>query len=126
MKDEHKESFWKPKITGKKGINDMSILTIWTLFLFFSSVFIVFVNEEFNTNAPNFNNDKFSVSAIQDSDDVSSFSPARILSTMLGLATFNVTNSLNLPFWIVSFYSVLSILMIVLLAKNFIPFIGGG
>lgn len=114
---------------GKKGINDISIITIIVLIFLGSSLIIPFLNDEFGTTGGVFNNDKLT-GEIQDGakkiPEASAFDTDAftVITTTIKLAFFDVGNSLELPFWLDLLYTVLAIVLILTIARN--VWIGGG
>ncbi len=111
-------------IKGKKGINDISIIAIILSIFLVTSVMITFVNAEFNVGADTFDNDVFEGNIRNDASDVGSISAFTVLVTTLKLAIFDWGNTLGLPFWLDLIYVILSIIFVLVIARNI--WIGGG
>ena len=108
----------------KKAINDISIIAVLTFILFGTAVILPFVNDEFNLNQDSFNEAQFDQNVRSDAENVNTISAFTILVTFLKLAFFDVGNSLGLPFWLDAIYTVISLMLILVIARNI--WIGGG
>lgn len=114
----------KKLFKSKKGINDISIIAIILSIFLFTSVMITFVNAEFNVGADTFDNDAFEGNIKDDADSVNTISAFRVLVTTLKLAIFDWGDTLGLPFWLDILYVILSIIFVLVIARNI--WIGGG
>lgn len=114
----------KKLFNGKKGINDISIIAVILSIFLFTSIMITFVNAEFGTTVDTFDNDQFTSNVKNDADSVSAVSGFTVLITALKLAIFDWGNTLGLPFWLDIFYVILSIVFVLVIARNI--WIGGG
>ena len=114
----------KKLIRSKKGVNDVSILAgILALFLITATI-IPFINEEFSTGYSEFNIDGTVDKVNQEGQDVSTINAFQVLSTVGKLAFWDFSGGLNLAWPLQAFFSVLSILFIVIISRNI--WIGGG
>ncbi len=110
--------------TGKKAVNDISIIAVLTFILFATAIIIPFVNDAVGTEADTFDTDNLDTTVKEKADSVSTISAFTVLVTMLKLALFDVGNSLGLPFWLDAIYTVMGIILILVIARNI--WIGGG
>lgn len=120
MKNEIKKYF--PK--GKKGLNDISIITIILFIFLATSIIIPFVNAEFETTADTFDNDEFTQGINDDAENVSTFSAFTILITATKLALHDFGDTLGLPFWLDAIFSALGIVLLITIGRNI--WVGGG
>ncbi len=109
---------------GKKGFNDIYVITVILAILIFTSAFLPFVNQAFGTSGSEFNTDGTFNQVIEDSESVSQFNAFTVLLNLLKLSIWDFGDSLGLPFWLDAFYTLLAIILIVTLARNI--WIGGG
>lgn len=115
----------KPKIfSDKKAINDISIIAILTFILLGTAIVIPFMDSVTAQSTDNFDNDAFSSGIQGDAENTSTISAFRVLITMFKLAFFDIGNTLGLPFWLDAIFSVISIILILVIARNI--WIGGG
>lgn len=108
----------------KKGINDISIVAGIIFIFFITAIIIPVVNGAFGTTHTEFDTEGVVDDVRQDVDSVSSFNAFSILLTVLKLAFWDFGNSLNLPFWLDAFYSVLTVVFGLTIGRNI--WIGGG
>ena len=118
-----------PKIHGKKGINDISIITILIFIFFGTAIMIPFINEAFNTQASSFNLEGLDADIQQDSRDIREvgafdIDAFNIFLTVLKLAFFDFGGTLGMPFWLQAVYSILAIVFTMVIARNI--WVGGG
>ncbi len=109
---------------NKKAINDLSILGILLSIFIGVGIIIPFVNSEFQTVSPTFDTDKRGTELIvEDLTDVSSVGAGDILKSIgkMFFWTFG-----DLPFWLDAIFLVLRLILLALLIRNFVPFLGGG
>lgn len=115
---------------NKKGINDISIISIILIIFFSTSIIIPFVNAEFGTTADTFDNEAFAGDIRSKSEDIAgstlstSISAFTVLKTLIKLAFFDFGNTLGLPFWLDAIYTILAIIFIAVVARNI--WVGGG
>ncbi len=114
----------KKLFKSKRGINDISIIAIILSIFLVTSIMITFVNAEFGTGADTFDNDAFESNVKNDADSVNAISAFTVLVTALKLAVFDFGNTLGLPFWLDIMYVILSIIFVLVIARNI--WIGGG
>lgn len=109
---------------NKKGINDISIISVITSIFLLTAIIIPFVNAEFGTDSDTFNTEAFEQNVKKDAESVTTLSAFGILITLMKLALFDVGNTLNLPFWLDIVYTLLAVIFITVVARNI--WIGGG
>lgn len=109
---------------SKKGINDISIITIITAIFLITSIVIPFVNAEFDTEFSNIDSDAITQQAKDDAESVSAISAFTVLVNVLKLAIFDFGDTLGLPFWLDIVYTLLAMIFILVIARNI--WIGGG
>lgn len=111
---------------NKKGFNDIVIVSIITFIFFGVGLIIPFVNTEFGTTSGTFDTDNVANELVQEQGlkdqeiDVSIGAVFKSIGKMF-FWTFG-----DLPFWLDGIFLVLRIILVVVLARNFIPFIAGG
>ena len=110
--------------TGKKAVNDISIIAVLTFILFGTAIIIPFVNSSLGTDSDTFDTGNFEGNVRDDAESVSAISAFTVLVTVLKLGLFDVGNSLGLPFWLDAIYTVIGIILIIVIARNI--WIGGG
>ncbi len=108
----------------KKGINDISIIAIFTFIFFATALIIPFINSEFGTSSSNLDTDSITGEIKEGAGSVTAISAFGILTTVLKLAFFDFGNTLGLPFWLDAIYTVIAILFILVIARNI--WVGGG
>ncbi|MAH48575.1 hypothetical protein CMI37_22310 [Candidatus Pacearchaeota archaeon] len=109
---------------SKKGINDISIISVILAIFLITSVVIPFVNFEFGTEFSNLDEDAILQTARDDAESVSTISAFTVLKNVILLALFDVGDTLGLPIWLDIIYTLLAILFIIVIARNI--WIGGG
>ena len=119
MKNERRDLF-----ADKKGINDISIVAGIVFIFIITAITIPFVNSSFGTQATEFNVDGVVDDVRQDAENVNTFNAFDVLLTVLKLAFWDFGNSLDLPFWLDGFYSVLTVVLVLTIGRNI--WIGGG
>ena len=108
----------------KKGINDISILSILIFIFVGIGIILPFINSEFGENTTTFTTGKLADDLINEKqENVSSIGAGDILVSVgkMFFWTFG-----DLPFWMDAIFLVLRILFLVILIRNFVPFLGGG
>ncbi len=108
----------------KKAINDISIIAVLTFILLGTAIIIPFVNSEFNENIDTFDDEAFSSNVRSDAESATTISAFTILVTFFKLAFFDFGDSLGLPFWFDAIFTVLSLILILVIARNI--WVGGG
>ena len=110
--------------TRKKAFSDVTIVAT-ILFIFFGTALVLpFVNSEFGTTSPDYDVDNVEEEMIaEDFEDISDISAGDVLKSIgkIFFWTFG-----DLPFWLDLVFVVLRIILLYILARTFIPFIGGG
>lgn len=124
MKNEKFKYFKMLLFKDKKGINDISIIAIFTFIFFTTALIIPFVNSEFATGASNLDTDSITGEIKEGANSITAISAFGILTTVLKLAFFDFGNTLGLPFWLDGIYTVIAVLFILVIARNI--WIGGG
>lgn len=109
---------------NKKGINDISIISIILFIFLLTSISIEFVNAEFDTNIDTFDNELYEQNIRNDAESVNTFSAFSVLVTTLKLAFFDFGNTLGVPFWLDAMYSILAIILTLVIGRNI--WVGGG
>ncbi len=114
----------KQLFKSKKAFNDVSIIAI-ILFIFIGTgIILTFVNDEFNLDGTNFNTDGVANQLVDSGlTDVSSIGVGGIIKS-IGKVFFWTFG--DLPFWLDAIFLVLRIILLVILIRNFTPFLGGG
>ena len=109
---------------GKKGFNDAYILGIILFILIGVGLILPFVDNEFNTNNSNFDTanvgNQLVGSSTSDSTSIKTFDILKSIGKMF-FWTFG-----DIPFWLDGIFLVLRIILLIILLKNFVPFLGGG
>lgn len=113
-----------PKIRGKKGINDISIITIIIFIFFGTAIMIPFINSSFGTSAGVPDTDKLADEVQEGAENISTLSAFGVLKTVLLLAFFDFGGALGMIFWLQALYTILAIVFILVIARNI--WIGGG
>ena len=113
---------------NKKAINDISIIAILVFILVGTAVIIPFINSAMDTSSDTFDTDTFASGIKDESQTVepklTDISLVRVFINMFKLATFDIGNTLELPFWLDIVYTILAILLILVVSRNI--WIGGG
>ncbi len=109
---------------GKKGVNDISIITVIIFIFFGTAIVIPFINAEFNTSSSTFDTEGLAADVQQDAESVTTISAFNVLLTVFKLAFFDYSGTLGLPFWLEAIYTILAIVFIITIARNI--WIGGG
>ena len=109
-------------------VNDIHIATGIIGFMFFVAFLMPSLQTEFNIGNPtNFSQQAIDKNIIpQLSDDTGSLSSVKQLSIIGSIATMFFWTYTFLPVWVQLFLLVIRIVLVLILAKNFIPFLGGG
>lgn len=109
---------------NKKGINDISIISLILFIFVLTAIMIPFVNAEFGTNA-DIQETETTIQNIKDGgDSITTISAFGVLASVGKLAVFDFGNTLGLPFWMDITYTVLAVIFILVVARN--VWIGGG
>lgn len=111
---------------NKKGINDTSIVMIIIFIFIGSGLILPFVDAEFGIEGSTFDTEKVADDLVQKEkikDGVPEVSTGAVLTSIgkMFFWSFGI-----LPFWLEGIFTVLRIMLIWILARNFIPFLGGG
>lgn len=112
----------------KRAVNDITIISVLVFIFFLTALIIPFINAEFTTGFVEPNTDNIAGEIVQQSEDIevriTDISAIGVMLTVLKLAFFDFGNSLGLPFWLDSIYTILGIILILVIARNI--WIGGG
>lgn len=111
-------------LKDKKGVNDVSIMGIILAIFLLSALIIPFINSAYDTGHTEYNVDKLTNDAREDTETVNSFNAFTVVINVFKLAFWDIGDTLNLPFWLDGFYTLLTIIAIFILARNI--WIGGG
>jgi len=109
---------------NKKGVNDVSIIAIILSIFIFSALALTFVNAEFGTSDTGFNTEGVSNNLV--SEDLSNVSDIGVGSILVSLGKVFFWTFGDFPFWLDAIYTILRIMLLVILIRNFTPFLGGG
>lgn len=109
---------------SKKGFNDISILMGIIFVFLFTAVIIPDVNSAFNQNADEFDSDAYHEGIQEQTRGTSDLNARIVLLNLMKLSLWDVGNTLNLPFWIDIFFTVMAITFVTVIARNI--WIGGG
>lgn len=118
------KKFVLPAIKGKKGVNDISIITIIIFIFFGTAIMIPFINSSFGTQASTLDTDALAGDIQQDAQSITSLSAFGVLRTVMLLAFFDFGGTLGMVFWMQGVYTILAIVFILIIARNI--WIGGG
>ncbi len=113
-----------PRIRGKKGVNDISIIAILIFIFFGTAIMIPFINSAFGTTSSTLDTDGLAADIQQDAESINTLSAFGVLKTVLLLAFFDFGGALGMPFWLQGIYTILGIILILVIARNI--WIGGG
>ena len=123
MQDAKKKLF-----RNRKGINDISIITIILLIFFGTAIIIPYIDSALGTSTDTYDTDEFH-SGIQEQGEqiegtITDVSAIKVFANVIKLAFFDFGNTLGLPWWLDAVYTVLAIIFILVIARNI--WIGGG
>ena len=110
---------------GKKGLNDISIATIFVIFFFASAFMMNEVNSAFATDVSLLDVKGISDDVKQDAQGTAS--PTGVFGvfvTVMRLAFFDFGDALGLPLWLDLFYTIVATMFILTLSRNI--WVGGG
>ncbi len=108
----------------KRAINDVSIVAI-ILFIFLGTALTLpFVNSEFNIQGSSFNTNKTQSDLI--GEDISNVSDIGVGEIIKSIGKMFFWTFGELPVWLDLIFTVLRIILIFILIRNFTPFLGGG
>lgn len=110
---------WK----SKKGFNDMYMLFILILILFGSALVIPTLSSAAGESYANYNRDNIT-SEVKDKSQSTTTSTFGVIGTLFKLGFWDFGDTLHLPAWLDLFYSMLTLIILVILARNI--WIGGG
>lgn len=109
---------------NKRGINDISIIAV-ILFIFIGTgITLVFVNDEFDITGSEFDTEGIADDLI--SSEVEDVSSIGVSATLASVGKVFFWTFGDLPFWLDAVFLVLRIILLVILIRNFTPFLGGG
>lgn len=109
---------------SRRGVNDVSILAGILGIILATAIIIPLINAEFNQSFTEFNVDGSVADAKQDAENVSTLNAFTVLLTVFKLMFWDFGDTLNLPFFLDAFYTLLALLFIIIVARNI--WIGGG
>ena len=108
----------------KKGINDISIIGVILSIFIFSALLIPFINGAVDANADSYDTDNLGEEIQEDAESINTLSLFGVVKTVAKLASWDIGNTLNLPWWLDGIYFILAVIFILVLARNI--WIGGG
>ena len=111
-------------LKSKKAVNDVSILAIIAFIFLLTAVLMPLVTASFNTSTDEFDAEGYRDAVREEGDSVDRISALNTIIVLGRLASFDIGNSLSLPFWLDIIYFTLSIIFYVIIARNI--WIGGG
>ncbi len=113
---------------NKKAINDISIIAIILFILFGTAIIIPFINSAVGTSADTFDTDKYETDIRGKGEDIkgriTDISALGVFVNVLKLAFFDFGNTLKLPFWVDAIYTILTVILVLTIARNI--WVGGG
>ena len=104
---------------SKKGINDISIITIILAIFLVTAFMVELINDEFGAGY-----DEYDIDGVVDSSSAGGLTPWRVFFSAITLAGWDIDGSLGLPAWFQLLYTLLTIVLILVIARNI--WIGGG
>ena len=110
-------------LKNKKGFNDTSIIAVLLSIFIFTGIILPFISDEFGTPTTTLVGDIPGGIIDENIQDVSGVGAGDILKSIgkIFFWTFG-----DLPFWLDGIFLVLRVVLLFILLRNFIPFLGGG
>lgn len=119
-----RKKFFFFKKWGKRGVNDISIASgIFAVFIL-TAVLIPFINADFDTSFSEFDTDELKRDATEDTRKVTGFNAFTIMINVFRLAFWDFGDTLQLPFWLDAIFTLFTIILVFILARNI--WVGGG
>lgn len=114
----------KKLFKSKKAVNDVSLISIIFFIFIGTGLILPFVNQEFGIDGQVIDTENVGDELVEESlEDISNVGVGDVLKSVgkMFFWTFGA-----LPFWLDGIFLVLRILLLFILLRNFIPFLGGG
>ena len=105
-------------------VNDVKIAGTIAFTFIMLGLLLPFVNDAFNSTATNFNTDGLQTGSInEDFEDTTSVSAGDVFKSIIKMFFWTFG---DLPFWLDAVFLVFRLMLLMILVKNFVPFLGGG
>lgn len=111
-------------LSSKKGFNDITIIAgILSIFLL-TAVALPVINADIEIDSATYNEDGYTDNIVDSAESVNSLSAFNIIINVMKLAFWDIGNDLNLPWYLDMFFTLLTIILILTVARNI--WVGGG